>query len=444
MKRLLCFLILLLTVIIGFAQSDRKQSFDSHGKILVIHDNSRFAPVWTPTVGGFYKIEAFLKPDSTLVLDVYTDPGQRYFLLVSPSVFKTNRQLIDSLLTISPSESELVETEDRSDLEFDFIIGQVSFVGYHSVAVPNGVFRMNSVAAPLLITGGSYFLLSHLIKDEPLNRSIVAGTFDGHLAGLGQGLFAGFALNPDNERLILGATSAGGILHAVSSFKTFKAAKESASVSYLRLKAETYSLFWPALILNPLWPDSKRGAQSAAATGLALSLTSRFWSPSILKYNERNMSLGDAMLVEDFHLNVVSTVFSFGAASQSFEEKWFLPALGVSSAIGLMMGTTDNDNQGYTYNDARLIKRYIYGGGLVGLGFAAAVSADKWTPSLATAGLWTGYMVGKRMVSRSASTSQLMWDVQIMPENWLLASRFKQPESEPPVSLPIARLTWYL
>lgn len=445
MKKWISVSFLLTLHALAFGQVQIQQPFDSGKKIYVLTPHSSGLEIWKLESVSFDRFELFLNQDSLLFSELsVTENGKktRYQKLVPPSDYQGNLQKMDSLLLSGVVAAETLTWESKSDLKFDFTLGHVGFVSaYHAWAVPYGVWDANNGGLYFLLSGSSYFVVNQMAKNSRLTRENVTGSIEGHMNGIAQGLVTGFVFRDSETSLSLGTI--GGIGHAIYSFHQFNKTGIKPIEAFLTTKAELYSLFWPGALAASFFKFNESEARVIAGISVATSLTAPLWANDVFRFRSFNLTLSDAMLVEDFHLASVLTVLGANLAVHTTNSKVLTGSLGLSSILGFYGGILNNQNQGFTPAETRLAKRFTYGGTLMGFGAFLLTENERLVALSVAAGTWVGYFAGKAYAHESDFAGNGP-EIKFMPENILLAGMIKpNRQNFQPVSLPVCSVNWF-
>lgn len=434
----------LILSVVCLGQNQVQLPFDSGKKIYTLTPQSSGLALWELDTVRFDRFELFQNPDSTLFseLSLFSEGKKiRIQKQIATAVYQTNLQKMDSLLISGVVGAETLTWESKSDLKFDFTLGHVGFVtAYHAWAVPYGVWDANNAGVYFLISGSSYFIVNQMAKNSRLTRENVSGSIEGHMNGIAQGLVAGLVFKDAETSLSLGTL--GGIGHAFYSFREFNQPGIKPIEAFLTTKTELYSLFWPFAIAGTLFDFSESKARVVAGLSVATSLSTPIWANSAFGFKNFNLTLSDAMLVEDFHLASVLTVLGANLAVRTTNGKIIAGTLGLSSVLGFYGGILNNQNQGFTPAETRLAKRFTYGGTLMGFGAFLLTENERLVALSVAAGTWVGYFAGKAYAhdNNVASTGP---EIKLMPENFLLAGLIKtEKQGQHPFSLPVCSVNW--
>ncbi|MCA0447434.1 MAG: hypothetical protein LCH54_14515 [Bacteroidetes bacterium] len=445
MKKWISASLLLILSGVCFGQSQIQQPFDSGKKIFTLTPNSSGLAIWNLDSVNFDQFELFLNSDSTLFSELYiVENGKRIRSQrqVQFSEYQLNLQKMDSLLLSGVVGAETLTWESKSDLKFDFTLGHVGFVSaYHAWAIPYLVWDANNAGIYFLITGSSYFIVNQMAKNSRLTRENVTGSIEGHMNGIAQGLVTGFVLNDTETSFTLGTI--GGLGHAFTSFHQFNKPGIKPIEAFLSTKTELYSLFWPGAFAGSFTEFSKSKARIIAGIGVVTSLTAPLWANSVFGFRNFNLTLSDAMLVEDFHLATVLTVLGANLAVNTSNGRIIAGTMGLSSVLGFYGGILNNQNQGFTPAETRLAKRFTYGGTLMGFGAFLLTENERLVALSVAAGTWLGYFAGKAYAHENDIASGGP-EIRLMPENILLAGLFKsEKQGQQPVILPVCSVNWF-
>lgn len=444
MRKWISVLAFLILSVVCFGQSQVQLPFDSGKKIFTLTANSSGLSIWQIDTVDFEKFELFQMADNTISAEMtrlINGKKIRSVSNLSAVDYESRLLMMDSLLTSGTVLAETITKETKSDLKFDFTLGHVGFVSaYHAWAIPYGVLDAGNAGIYFLLSGSSYFAVNQLAKNSRLTRENVTGSVEGHMNGIAQGLLTGFIFNDDETSLTLGTV--GGFTHAYTSFKQFNKPNIKPVELFLSTKTELYSLAWPFAIAGTFFEFSKSQARAIAGLSLATSLTSPLWANSVFGFNQHNLTLSDAMLVEDFHMATVLTVLGANLAVKTTNGKIISGTLGLSSLAGFYGGILNNENQGFTPAETRLAKRFTYGGTLMGFGAFLITENERLVALSVAAGTWLGYFAGKAYAHENDMTATGP-EINLMPENILLANFLEKGRYESkPISLPVLTVYW--
>lgn len=444
MKKWLSVLAFMILSVVCSGQSQVQLPFDSGKKIFTLTPSSSGLSIWQIDTLTFDKFELFKLGDNTISAELSKlIAGQkvRSVSKISESDYQTRLLMMDSLLISGIVTTETTTKESKSDLKFDFTLGHVGFVSaYHAWAIPYGVLDSRNLGIYFLLSGSSYFAVNQLAKNSRLTRENVTGSIEGHMNGIAQGLVTGFVLNDTKTSLTLGTI--GGLTHAYTSFRQFNQPDIKPVELFLATKTELYSLIWPFAFAGTFFELSDSKARTVAGLSLVTSLSAPLWANSVFGFRNFNLTLSDAMLVEDFHLATVLTVLGANLAVKTTNGKVIMGTLGLSSLVGFYGGILNNQNQGFTPAETRLAKRFTYGGTLMGFGAFLLTENERLVALSVAAGTWIGYFAGKAYAHEN-DYSAVGPEIKLMPENILLANFLDTGQNEShPLSLPFLTLNW--
>ncbi len=387
-----------------------------------------------------------LKDGSKVIGTIISENDSTF--IVNTSYGEINVSKNNLVLEEVETSSETVNKILRDDLESDFVIGHTLYSQYHGGAL--GFILQSPIL--LLINGGSYFVASYVAKQSTrLSRIAIENSVMGHGNGIGQGFLLGMIPiigekgNSDvGVKIALTTSIIGGLGHAYYSYKFSTEKYLPEYQSYFNHLAERYSPVWLIGTIFIL-PDNgiekvrdfvKDNPKFATTILLASSLSPHYWGEKII--GNRNMSLGDIMVSNEFHF---SSLLS-GVTLISFIEPNNIQTGAIimlaSSGLGWYYGINQNEGNHFTFEDGRYVSRMTLAGSIAGAGLSILMKVDKFKTFalLTTAGTWAGYFYGRSESIKSKNVGS-NWDLKILPENYLLSSSLNHKNSIHPIHIPI-------
>lgn len=393
-----------------------------------------------------------LKDGSTLVGEVIAQSDSTFKIKTTFGEMQINKadiieKPIFTSTTVVPNNDERLQIRFRNDLEFDFTIGHTAYAQYHGFAL--GVIFENPLT--LLINGGSYFVASNLAKSsKDISRIAVENSIAGHVNGIGQGWLAGTILTIDSdfenpEKVFFGASVLGGLSHAYYSYKFSTQNYLPEHQSYFNHLAERYAPAWlfgsifilPDEGIKNVFEFIDNNTKVSLSILLASSLSSHYWGEKLI--GNRNMSLGDMMMANEFHFASLGSGIALLNVIEPDDVQLVAGIMLASSALGWYYGLLQNEGNNFTYEDGRFTSRMVYAGGLAGFGLAAAMQVDEFKVFMlfTSAGMWGGYFYGRNNAIQEKNHSS-NWDLKISPENYFLSNAIsKNVNLLKPINLPI-------
>jgi len=404
--------------------------------------DSPYAKVWRSEFSQFDRLLAF-DVDSVVVVERYVTDGarrMRFRQTISRDAFAQKQLQLDTLVNVSSRQGAPLTADELEELRTTFTYDQTGYSAFHGFTIAT---LLEEGSLFLIVTGGSYFLISSIADDLRLTRANVEAARYGHLTGIFQGYALGLTIwggdDSDTEssvKGVVGLSSAGGIANAISSYSMMNKTGINPTTQYLRLVAERHSLVWGAG-LSLMVSGEKAKTQSVMGAACATSLSSLLWSEPLFGLSKRRMSWGDALLADEFMTPWYLTLAA-GLATAEVERTSGAGAVVFAGGVGgYLLGMAVNEGGMRDLSTVRRTRLLSYGGSLLGLGIAAAAKpSGKATLWIIAASSWLGYWVG---MQSGGGTSTSSWDLQITPEGLLLGSLDRT--SPIPRSAPVASLS---